>query len=242
MPLFIFCFLFLSIINHLQPDVLEQLVQAGADLNARTKNGETPLEICEDPELKERIVELRNEMETKKASHSLRLKRSHSQNTRSQSVRRTSIREKSQISRREAREEARLRVESSQNGEDEEDSTQGNNITSNFTNQVNNIRPTNSTSNTISNSNDKEDDTIFINKVNGFPSPTKGSVSATGPVNNDLINSSSLLPPYEDSLITLGSIKQPNQQFIESTFVSKQTPSSSSSDYQIPTSVLSIKN
>ncbi|XP_074595236.1 protein phosphatase 1 regulatory subunit 16A-like isoform X2 [Brevipalpus obovatus] len=101
------------------PDVLELLVQAGADLNARTKSGETPLEICEDPELKERIVQLRSEMETKRNStHSLRLKRSHSQNTRSQSVRRTSIREKSQISRREAREEARLRQEKTQNGDE----------------------------------------------------------------------------------------------------------------------------
>ncbi|XP_053201240.1 uncharacterized protein LOC128386259 [Panonychus citri] len=213
------------------PDVLEQLVQAGADLNARTKNGETPLEICEDPELKERIIELRNEMETKKASHSLRLKRSHSQNTRSQSVRRTSIREKSQISRREAREEARLRVESSQNGEDDEDQTQRNNLTNNHNNFAKNL--TNSSSTIISNSNDK-DEPIVINKVNGFSSPVKGSVSASGHVNNDLINSSSLLPSYGDSLITPEPNKQSsNHQFIESNVVPKQIPSSSSSDYQI---------
>lgn len=105
----------------MQPDVLETLVQAGADLSAVTKSGETPLEICEDPELKERIVQLRSEMETKRSTHSLRLKRSHSQNTRSQSVRRTSIREKSQISRREALEEARLRTEKAQNGEEIDD-------------------------------------------------------------------------------------------------------------------------
>lgn len=97
-------------------------MQAGADLNAVTKSGETPLEICEDPELKERIVQLRSEIETKRSSHSLRLKRSHSQNTRSQSVRRTSIREKSQISRREALEEARLRQEKAQNGEEIDES------------------------------------------------------------------------------------------------------------------------
>lgn len=48
-------------------------------------------------------------MESTSGSH--RLKRSHSSNTRSQSVRRTSIREKNQISRREAREEgSRLRA------------------------------------------------------------------------------------------------------------------------------------
>ncbi|OQR70100.1 protein phosphatase 1 regulatory inhibitor subunit 16B-like, partial [Tropilaelaps mercedesae] len=119
------------------PDVVELLVQAGADLNAKTKNGETPFDICEDPELKERIKELRNEMEIKRLSQlSQRLRRSHSQNTRSQSVRRTSIREKNKISRREAIEEARIRQENqSRNGtntdgtngrpNDEEDSSGG---------------------------------------------------------------------------------------------------------------------
>ncbi|RWS03465.1 protein phosphatase 1 regulatory subunit 16A-like protein [Dinothrombium tinctorium] len=106
------------------PDVVEMLVQAGADLNAKTKNGETPFDICEDPELKERIIQLKSEMETKKSTHSNRLRRSHSQNTRSQSVRRTSIREKSQISRREAREEARLRQEQSENNDDEDERKQ----------------------------------------------------------------------------------------------------------------------
>lgn len=93
------------------PDVLEMLVQAGGDLNARTKNGETPYDICEDPDLKERIVQLRSEMETKRAMQPNKLRRTQSQNTRSQSVRRTSIREKGMISRREAREEARIRQE-----------------------------------------------------------------------------------------------------------------------------------
>lgn len=51
-------------------------------------------------------------MEIKRLSQlSQRLRRSHSQNTRSQSVRRTSIREKNKISRREAIEEARIRQE-----------------------------------------------------------------------------------------------------------------------------------
>jgi len=99
-----------------QPDVLEILAQAGADLDARTKNGETLFDICEDLELKEQIEQLKNEMETKQLlqqqqslNGSSRLKRSHSQNTRSQSVRRTSIREKRDTSRREAREEAKIR-------------------------------------------------------------------------------------------------------------------------------------
>lgn len=87
-------------------------------MEAKTKNSETPMDICEDPELKERIAQLKNEMETKRnSSHSNRLKRSHSSNTRTQSVRRTSIREKSQISRREAKLEAKMRSQGS-NGVD----------------------------------------------------------------------------------------------------------------------------
>lgn len=93
------------------PDAIELLVQAGADINAKTKNGETPYEISEDIEVRERIMQLKFEMETKRGSQNNRLRRSHSQNTRSQSIRRTSIREKAQISRREAREEARMRQE-----------------------------------------------------------------------------------------------------------------------------------
>ncbi|CAL1296234.1 unnamed protein product [Larinioides sclopetarius] len=104
------------------PDVIEMLVMAGADLSAKTKNGETPFDICEDPDLKERIMQLKNEIETKRASQPVKLKRSQSQNTRSQSVRRTSIRDKSLISRREAREEARIRHEQQeQSGTDEEE-------------------------------------------------------------------------------------------------------------------------
>ncbi|XP_022646333.1 protein phosphatase 1 regulatory inhibitor subunit 16B-like isoform X2 [Varroa jacobsoni] len=108
------------------PDVVELLVQSGADLNAKTKNGETPFDICEDPELKERIKELRNEMEIKRLSQlSQRLRRSHSQNTRSQSVRRTSVREKNKISRREAIEEARIRQENQSRNAISSDGTNG---------------------------------------------------------------------------------------------------------------------
>jgi hypothetical protein len=99
-------------------------VQNGADVNAKTKNGETPYDICEDPELKERIIQLKNELETKKATHPNRLKRSHSQNTRSHSVRRVSIREKSQIAKREAREEARIRHEQESHEDEDEDAKQ----------------------------------------------------------------------------------------------------------------------
>ncbi|XP_027198545.2 protein phosphatase 1 regulatory subunit 16A-like [Dermatophagoides pteronyssinus] len=89
-------------------DVVEFLVQNGADLEARTKNGEIPFDICEDPDLKSRILQLKTEIDAKKAVNSTRLRRSHSTNTRSHSIRRTSIREKSQIAKREAIEEARI--------------------------------------------------------------------------------------------------------------------------------------
>ncbi|UYV79819.1 PPP1R16B [Cordylochernes scorpioides] len=90
-----------------QPEVVEMLVQAGAKLDPRTKNGETPYDICEDPELRERLLQLK-EAAAKATESSHKPARTHSQNTRCQSVRRTSLREKSQISRREAREEALL--------------------------------------------------------------------------------------------------------------------------------------
>ncbi|XP_014234017.1 protein phosphatase 1 regulatory subunit 16A isoform X2 [Trichogramma pretiosum] len=89
-------------------DVLELLVQNGADLNARNKHEETPADICEDPEIRERIVELKTEQETKKMRDAnRRVRRSHSINTRTQSVRRTSIRDKTSITKKDAQEEAR---------------------------------------------------------------------------------------------------------------------------------------
>lgn len=81
-------------------------------MNAKTKHDETPADICEDPELRERILHLRTEQETKKAQEAQKrkVKRSQSNNTRTQSVRRTSIRDKSLTSKKDAVEEARLRL------------------------------------------------------------------------------------------------------------------------------------
>ncbi|KAK7086874.1 hypothetical protein SK128_025372 [Halocaridina rubra] len=93
------------------PDVLELLVQNGANLHARTKNQETPYDICEDAELRERIMQLINEQETKRLhDQTRRVRRAHS-NTRTQSVRRTSIREKTLTPKKEAQEEARIRLQ-----------------------------------------------------------------------------------------------------------------------------------
>lgn len=66
-------------------------------------------DICEDPELRERIMELRTEQETKREAARRRVKRTQSNNTRTQSVRRTSIRDKTLTSKKDAVEEARLR-------------------------------------------------------------------------------------------------------------------------------------
>lgn len=108
--------------------VIELLVQAGADINAKTLNGEAPLDICDNPEIRERLVQLKDEIETKHASTTSNLRRTQSRtNSRTHSVRRTSIREKAQISRREAREEALLRQETnpSQNNSDEDSNAIG---------------------------------------------------------------------------------------------------------------------
>lgn len=94
-------------------DILEILVQNGADLNAKTKHDETPADICEDPELRDRILALKSEQESKKLAEVTRrhVKRTQSNNTRAQSVRRTSIRDKVLITKKDTREEARLRLQ-----------------------------------------------------------------------------------------------------------------------------------
>lgn len=93
-------------------EVLELLVQNGADLNAKTKHEETPADICEDAELRERIIQLKSEQETKKAAEAQRKRVRRSQsNTRTQSVRRTSIRDKTLTTKKDAQEEARLRLQ-----------------------------------------------------------------------------------------------------------------------------------
>lgn len=89
-------------------EVLELLVHHGADLNAKTKHEETPADICEDPELRERILQLRSEQETKRLQETKKRGVNRSQsNTRTQSVRRTSIRDKTIITKKDAVEEAR---------------------------------------------------------------------------------------------------------------------------------------
>lgn len=121
-------------------DVLELLAQAGANLNAKNKNDETPADICEDPEIKERILELRNEQETKRQAEARRKVRRSQSNTRTQSVRRTSLRDKGLTARRDAVEEARFRLQAGvANGLDANDiSTASNQNSTKFNNISNN--------------------------------------------------------------------------------------------------------
>lgn len=74
------------------------------------------VDICEDPEIRERIVELKTEQESKRLreAQGRRVRRSQSINTRTQSVRRTSIRDKVLTTKKDAQEEARLRLQAQQ--------------------------------------------------------------------------------------------------------------------------------
>lgn len=65
--------------------------------------------ICEDPEIKERIITLRTEQQTKRQNEGRkRPSRTHSTNSRTQSIRRTSQRDKGLTSKRDAADEAQM--------------------------------------------------------------------------------------------------------------------------------------
>ncbi|XP_044735062.1 protein phosphatase 1 regulatory subunit 16A [Chrysoperla carnea] len=122
-------------------EVLEMLVQNGADLSAKNKHDETPADICEDPEIRERIMQLKFEQETRRreeAEAAARVgrscgrpvRRSQSNNTRAQSVRRTSIRDKTLTTKKDAVEEARFRLQA-QEGYNPDSAIEANKPTSN---------------------------------------------------------------------------------------------------------------
>ncbi|GBP40081.1 Protein phosphatase 1 regulatory subunit 16A [Eumeta japonica] len=105
-------------------EVLELLVQYGADLNVRNKHDETPADICEDGEMRARILRLAAEQEESRrraaaaaARHTAagdrlrgaRRSSSTASSSRVRSVRRTSLREKQLAAKADARGEARLR-------------------------------------------------------------------------------------------------------------------------------------
>ncbi|XP_048749788.2 protein phosphatase 1 regulatory subunit 16A-like isoform X3 [Ostrea edulis] len=112
----------------LQPEILEILVRNGADIDAKTRNGETAFDLCEDAEIRQKILDMKDEIETNKASRtkdSVRRSTKHtsrsSGHSHNASIRRSSMRgEKSPLFMKEAREEA-LHFGWRQNGADEED-------------------------------------------------------------------------------------------------------------------------
>jgi protein phosphatase 1 regulatory subunit 16A len=83
-------------------EIVELLAQNGANISARTKNGETPFDICEDPEIKQRLIELK---EQRLHLDQPRVKRTRSASTRTQSIRRTSLREKMNTTKRDVQDE-----------------------------------------------------------------------------------------------------------------------------------------
>ncbi|XP_075978523.1 myosin phosphatase targeting subunit 75D isoform X2 [Anticarsia gemmatalis] len=96
-------------------EVLELLVQYGADLNVRNKHDETPADICEEGEMRARILRLaadQEELRRHAAADRLRTARrssSTASTSRVRSVRRTSLREKQLTAKADVRGEARLR-------------------------------------------------------------------------------------------------------------------------------------
>lgn len=90
-----------------QLGVLELLLAHGASLEARTKNGETALDICEDEELKQQILEMRDHWQRNKPVKTRDLVHKPS-SVRSSSVRRSSMKQKKATSMKEALEEGKL--------------------------------------------------------------------------------------------------------------------------------------
>lgn len=83
-------------------EVVEMLAQNGANINAKTRNGETPFDICEDPDIKERLLELK---EQRMQLGQPRVRRTRSASTRTQSIRRTSLRDKMNTTKRDVQDE-----------------------------------------------------------------------------------------------------------------------------------------
>ncbi|XP_052815816.1 protein phosphatase 1 regulatory subunit 12B-like isoform X2 [Mya arenaria] len=54
----------------LQPEVIELLVKSGCEIDAKTRTGETPFDLAEDPDVKQKILDLKDELESHRASRS----------------------------------------------------------------------------------------------------------------------------------------------------------------------------
>lgn len=83
-------------------EAVEILAQNGADISAVTRSGETPFDITEDPEIKERLVEL---AEQRLRLSEPRVRRGRSSSTRTHSIRRTSLRDKMKTTKKDVADE-----------------------------------------------------------------------------------------------------------------------------------------
>jgi len=90
-------------------EAVEILAQNGADISALTKSGETPFDITEDPDIKDRLVEL---AEQRLRLAEPRVKRGRSSSTRTHSIRRTSLRDKMKTTKKDVTEEGLLYMKS----------------------------------------------------------------------------------------------------------------------------------
>merc|ERR1719402_1921330 len=88
-------------------EAVEILAQNGADISAVTRSGETPFDITEDPEIKERLVEL---AEQRLRLSEPRVRRGRSASTRTHSIRRTSLRDKMKTTKKDVTEEGLMYV------------------------------------------------------------------------------------------------------------------------------------
>ncbi|CAL8073311.1 unnamed protein product [Calicophoron daubneyi] len=100
-------------------EVIERLVNFGADIMAKTTSGESVFDICEDDEMHARLTEIKEEMERKQfqaqspqnrsGKQRELVRRRSSNNPRTASIRRSSMREKKMMSWKEAKQEAEMR-------------------------------------------------------------------------------------------------------------------------------------
>uniref|UniRef100_A0A0K8TKJ2 Protein phosphatase 1 regulatory subunit 16A n=1 Tax=Tabanus bromius TaxID=304241 RepID=A0A0K8TKJ2_TABBR len=210
-------------------EVLEMLSQHGADLNGRNKDDETPSDICEDPEIRERIEQLKSEQESKRLAEAQRrrgVRRSQSNNTRAQSVRRTSLRDKTLTTKKDAVEETRLRLQAQEvfitpdsttetkTPNTEHASRIGNNQglvpnnntvsneASNRKNAAQSSNSLNSLPSSTNNNNVSSNNSSIHNNNNGNPNNNNNSrLNGNGKVQDGMVNHSNPYPSHMDSSI-----------------------------------------
>jgi hypothetical protein len=97
-------------------EAVEILAQNGADITAVTRSGETPFDITEDPDIKDRLVELAEQRlrmaDPARGGTGVRRGRSSAGSTRTHSIRRTSLRDKMKTTKKDVAEEGLIYMKS----------------------------------------------------------------------------------------------------------------------------------